>query len=227
MDEAPGSVCHHHGPDLSRRPRPRSTSRPPPCCAPPGRSTTASAPSLCAGWTRGHVLTHLARNADGLAALVRSAVDGTGETMYTSPEARDADIEAGAGRSAAELVADVERTARALAEQLPRLRPEQAELRLERTPGQFLVKAKNIPFMRLREVVFHHVDLARRLRLRRRRPRGAAAPPRARRCAGCAPPTRRPTSPCAPRTATSGRSVRARHPSRVTAAPCSAGSAAA
>ena len=117
------------------------------------------ASSLCAGWTRGHVLTHLARNADGLGALVRSAVDGTGETMYTSPEARDDDIDAGAGRSAAELVDDVERTARALAEQLPRLGPEQAELRLERTPGLFVVKGKNIPFMRLREVVFHHVDL--------------------------------------------------------------------
>jgi len=117
------------------------------------------ADSLCAGWTRGHVLTHLARNADGLAALVRSAVDGTGETMYASPQGRDADIEAGAGRSAAELLEDLERTARLLAEQLPRLGPEQAEVRLERTPGQFLVKAKNIPFMRLREVVFHHVDL--------------------------------------------------------------------
>jgi len=117
------------------------------------------ASSLCAGWTRGHVLTHVARNADGLAALVRSAVDGTGETMYTSPEDRDADIEAGAGRPAAELVDDVERTARALTEQLARLGPEQAEVRLERTPGQFLVKGKNIPFMRLRELVFHHVDL--------------------------------------------------------------------
>jgi maleylpyruvate isomerase len=117
------------------------------------------APSLCAGWTRGHVLTHLARNADGLAALVRSAVDGSGETMYASLESRDADIDAGADRSSAVLVDDVERTARALATQLPRLGPHHAETRLERTPGQFLVKAKNVPFMRLREVVFHHVDL--------------------------------------------------------------------
>jgi maleylpyruvate isomerase len=117
------------------------------------------APSLCEGWTRGHVLTHVARNADGLAALVRSAVDGTGETMYASPEARDADIEAGADQPASELLDDVDRTARALADQLPRLGPEQAEVRLERTPGQFLVKGKNIPFMRLRELVFHHVDL--------------------------------------------------------------------
>src|SRR5512140_1663775 len=87
------------------------------------------AESLCAGWTRGHVLTHLARNADGLAALVRSAVDGTGETMYPSAEARDTDIEAGADRSAAELCADVEQSAHALAEALPRLGREQAELR--------------------------------------------------------------------------------------------------
>jgi len=117
------------------------------------------APSLCEGWTRGHVLTHVARNADGLGALVRSAVDGTGETMYASPQARDADIEAGADRPASQLLDDVDRTARALADQLPRLGPEQAELRLERTPGQFVVKGKNIPFMRLRELVFHHVDL--------------------------------------------------------------------
>ena len=100
------------------------------------------APSLCEGWTRGHVLTHVARNADGLAALVRAAVDGTGETMYPSPQARDADIEAGAGRPATEQVDDVHHTAPALAAERPRLTPEQ-----------------NIPFMRLRELVFHHVDL--------------------------------------------------------------------
>src|SRR5690349_1537473 len=69
------------------------------------------APSLCEGWSRGHVLTHLARNADGLAALVRSAVDGTGETMYASNEARDADIDAGADRPLDELLDDVERIA--------------------------------------------------------------------------------------------------------------------
>ena len=58
----------------------------------------ATAPSLCVGWSRGHVLTHLARNGDGMAALVRTAVDGTGETMYLSDQARDADIDAGAPR---------------------------------------------------------------------------------------------------------------------------------
>jgi maleylpyruvate isomerase len=117
------------------------------------------APSLCAGWTRGHVLSHVARNADGLTALVRSAVDGTGETMYPSAQVRDDEIDAGADRPLDELVADIERTAAELAAQLPRLRAEHAGTRLERTPGAFLIPAGRIPFMRLRELVFHHVDL--------------------------------------------------------------------
>ena len=117
------------------------------------------AASLCAGWSRGHVLTHVARNADGFCALVRSAVDGTGEPMYANPEARDADIDAGADRSCAELVRDLEGTAAALAEQLPRLTADQADMPLERTPGVFLVKGGRIPFLRLREVAYHHVDL--------------------------------------------------------------------
>lgn len=116
-------------------------------------------PSLCAGWTRGHVLTHLARNADGLTRLVRAAVDGTGETMYASTAAREADIAAGAGRSLAELIADLETTAEALAPQLTRLTPEHASTRVERTPGGVTFTARHLPFMRLREVSYHHVDL--------------------------------------------------------------------
>lgn len=119
----------------------------------------AGAPSLCTGWSRGHVLSHVARNADGLAALVRAAVDGSGETQYASPEAREADIEAGAGRQVADLLEDVERSAAGLAEQLLRLAPEHAGHPLERTPGTFSGRAAGIPFLRLREVVYHHVDL--------------------------------------------------------------------
>lgn len=120
----------------------------------------AAAPSLCTGWSRGHVLTHIARNADGIAAMVRAAVDGSGETMYAGAEQRDADIEAGAARPLAELVDDVAASADALAAQLPRLGPEHAELRVERTPGGATVRVGNLPGMRLREVVYHHIDLA-------------------------------------------------------------------
>lgn len=117
------------------------------------------APSLCAGWTRGHVVSHVARNADGLERLVRATVDGTRDTMYASREARNADIEAGAGRSPAELADDVEATAAALAEALPRLGPEHADHPLERTPGDVRGRAADIPTMRLRELTWHHVDL--------------------------------------------------------------------
>ena len=118
-----------------------------------------AAPSLCTGWSRGHVLTHLARNADAICALVRAAVDGSGETMYASVEARDADIDAGAGRAAAAQARDVRTTAEAVNTALARLRPEHAESRLERVPGVRFIPARHLPFMRLREVVYHHADL--------------------------------------------------------------------
>src|SRR5919198_6055635 len=57
----------------------------------------ARAPSRLAGWSRGHVLTHLARNADALVNLLTWARTGVERPMYVSSDQRDADIEAGAG----------------------------------------------------------------------------------------------------------------------------------
>ena len=101
----------------------------------------------------------MARNADGLAGLVRSAVDGTGETMYASPQARDADIDAGAGRPIDVLVEDVRASADRVDPLLTRLGPEHEAIMLERTPGVPFAPAGRLPFVRLREVVYHHVDL--------------------------------------------------------------------
>lgn len=115
--------------------------------------------SLCPGWTRGHVLTHVARNADGLSRCVRAAVDGSGETMYPSSADRDAEIEAGAGRPPSELLADLEAASTRLTADLARLRPEHAAIRVERTPGGPTFRAGRLPFLRLREVCYHHVDL--------------------------------------------------------------------
>lgn len=116
-------------------------------------------PSRCAGWSRDHVLNHVARNAEALSRLVEAAVDGTGETMYASPEQRDLDIDAGVGRAQPELVSDVEEGAKALALALRRLTPDHADVVLERTPGGPTFKGGMLPFLRLREVVYHHVDL--------------------------------------------------------------------
>jgi maleylpyruvate isomerase len=117
-----------------------------------------SAPSLCEGWTRDHVLNHLARNAEALVRLVGAAVDATGRTMYDSPESRDSDIDAGVGRDPLTVVTDVEDTAE-LAPHLRRLTPEHRDVVLERTPGGPTFRGGMLPFMRLREVVYHHVDL--------------------------------------------------------------------
>ena len=118
-----------------------------------------AAPSLCEGWSRDHVLNHIARNAEALSRLVAAAVDGTGETMYASPQRRDSDIDDGVGRPAAEVVADVDETAAALAPELRRLTTEHRDVVLERTPGGPTFKGGMLPFMRLREVIYHHVDL--------------------------------------------------------------------
>ena len=42
-------------------------------------------PSRLPGWSRGHVLTHIARNADGLANLLRWARTGAGDPDVRQP----------------------------------------------------------------------------------------------------------------------------------------------
>ncbi len=70
------------------------------------------APSLLPGWTRGHVLAHLARNADGISRTLSGALRGERVPRYPGGEpGRDADIEAGSTRKFAELAADVRESA--------------------------------------------------------------------------------------------------------------------
>jgi maleylpyruvate isomerase len=72
-------------------------------------------PSLLPGWTVGHVLTHVARNADSHVRRAEAAVRGEMVDQYDGGYAgRNADIEAGSARSAAEITEDVRRSARAV-----------------------------------------------------------------------------------------------------------------
>src|SRR6266542_4916491 len=71
-------------------------------------------PSLLPGWTRAHVLAHLARGADAMRALLIGARSGQDRPAYASAQAREADIEAGARMQAKELVADLAASAMAL-----------------------------------------------------------------------------------------------------------------
>src|SRR5579859_4132863 len=118
----------------------------------------AGEPSLLPGWTRGYVLTHVARNADGLGNLLRWARTGTEIPMYASAEARGADIEAGAGRSAAELVADVRESAAAFAAEVPTLSGDAWTVLVRALHGPPF-PAFGVLERRLSEVEIHHVDL--------------------------------------------------------------------
>ncbi|MGD0683842.1 MAG: maleylpyruvate isomerase N-terminal domain-containing protein [Streptosporangiaceae bacterium] len=119
----------------------------------------AREPSLLPGWSRGHVLTHLGRNADGLRNLLIWARTGVVTPQYPSAQARDAAIEAGAGRAAADLVADLRESAAAfLAEAASMPEPGwQVSVHGIRGAGH---PAWYTLQRRLSEVEIHHVDLA-------------------------------------------------------------------
>ncbi|MFJ4712449.1 maleylpyruvate isomerase family mycothiol-dependent enzyme [Streptomyces sp. NPDC088785] len=107
-------------------------------------------PSRLPGWSRGHVLAHLARNADALVNVLE------GRPMYAGAEVRDADIERGAPRDLREQIEDV----RASAERFGRVGAEDGDWgRTVELRNGVTDSASRIPFRRLVEVELHHVDL--------------------------------------------------------------------
>src|SRR6266702_5697880 len=115
-------------------------------------------PSLLPGWTRAHVLAHLARNADAMRNLLVGVRDGQDRPAYASAQARQAGIEHGAGLRADELVADLASSAMALrtvARQLPGERW-QVPVRIGDSAP---FPAAGLLTRRLVEVELHHCDL--------------------------------------------------------------------
>jgi maleylpyruvate isomerase len=116
------------------------------------------AASALPGWRRTHVAAHVASNADALVNLLTWARTGVPTPMYASPEQRADDIEKGAGLPAGELreklAAANARLDRALAEM-----PEDAWDAQVRTARGRTVPASQVPWMRVREVWVHAVDL--------------------------------------------------------------------
>ncbi len=119
----------------------------------------AREPSLLPGWSRGHVLTHIARNADGLRNLLIWARTGVVTPQYADDGERERGIAAGAGRSAAELLVDLTDSAAAFAAESDRLRAGDwaVEVRGRRGPAH---PAWITLRRRLTEVEIHHVDLS-------------------------------------------------------------------
>lgn len=117
-----------------------------------------AAPSLLPGWTRGHVLTHVARNADGLVNLLTWARTGVVTPQYESLQRRASDIQEGAGRPYEEQLADLREAAARFATAVEKMPAEAWAVRLDLPGGPQL--AAHVVWRRLREVEVHHVDLA-------------------------------------------------------------------
>jgi maleylpyruvate isomerase len=116
-------------------------------------------PSVLPGWSRAHVITHLARNADGLAGVLAGAQAGDIDPIYRSQEGRDDDIEAGAGRSADELRRDVAAAADRWRQAAEALTEDRLESPMARLPGGPTQPVRRVGMMRWTEVEVHHADL--------------------------------------------------------------------
>lgn len=116
-------------------------------------------PSRLPGWTVGHVLAHLARNADSHVGMIEGAAGGQVADQYPGgDEQRAGDIDAGSGRAASALRADVADAAA----RLERAWASVSDEVWERGRGRMrsgLHPVADLPFLRWREVEVHHADL--------------------------------------------------------------------
>jgi maleylpyruvate isomerase len=115
-------------------------------------------PSRLAGWSRGHVLAHLIRNADGVWNMLEWARTGVPHPQYPSNEARDAGIEASAGRPVEELRTELRISIERFALQARTL-PEAVWATSVRARSGWAHPAWYTLHRRWREIEAHHADL--------------------------------------------------------------------
>ncbi|WP_329247461.1 maleylpyruvate isomerase family mycothiol-dependent enzyme [Streptomyces sp. NBC_01478] len=113
-------------------------------------NASVAEPSRLPGWSRGHVLAHLARNADALVNVLE------GRPMYATASVRDADIERDAPRPLDAQLADLRESGARF--QSAGAAPADWSRTVELRNG-VVDTASRIPFRRWVEVELHHVDL--------------------------------------------------------------------
>ncbi len=119
----------------------------------------AAAPSALPGWTVGHVLTHVARNADSHVRRAEAAARGEGVDQYPGGfEGRAAEIDAGAGRRARALVDDVAGSAERLWRTWQSLPPAAWSV-TSRDVGGRERPLRELPGRRWQELEVHAIDL--------------------------------------------------------------------
>jgi maleylpyruvate isomerase len=117
------------------------------------------APSALPGWTRRHLVAHVAANAGALGNLVHWAATGEPTPMYSSPGDRAAGIERGALLPANDLGAWLRRSAQTLDAAMAALSDAQWQAPVVSAQGRTIAAAE-VPWLRAREVYVHGVDLA-------------------------------------------------------------------
>jgi len=116
-------------------------------------------PSMLPGWTRGHVLAHVARNADGMRTVLVGVRTGQDRPAYASAEDREAGIEQDAGRRATEHAADLADSAMALRTVVRQLPDAGWQVPVRMLDGMDFFPAAELLTRRLAEVELHHCDL--------------------------------------------------------------------
>jgi len=116
-----------------------------------------AAASLCAGWSRAHVIAHVAASGHALVRLIDWAATGEELPLYASAEARADAISALAALPREELLGELRTSAEHFGEQAQRLAGTLVapEVHINGSP----LPATSIVALRIAEVVVHHHDL--------------------------------------------------------------------
>lgn len=121
-------------------------------------SSDLDAPSLLPGWSRRHVIAHVGYNARAVARLVEWASTGVETPMYSSPEARNREIEFGATLPPVALQNLFDHSAIHLSVEWRDLPADRWDFEVRTAQGR-LVPVSETVWMRTREVWVHATDL--------------------------------------------------------------------
>ncbi|WP_422935260.1 maleylpyruvate isomerase family mycothiol-dependent enzyme [Sinomonas sp. P47F7] len=121
-------------------------------------SADLGGPSLLPGWTRRHVIAHVGYNARAVARLVEWAATGVETPMYSSPAARNAEIEFGATLPPVALQNLFDHSAIHLSVEWRDLPAARWDFEVRTAQGRLVPVAETV-WMRTREVWLHAVDL--------------------------------------------------------------------
>ncbi len=117
------------------------------------------ADSLLPGWSRAHVVAHLALNGEALAGVLAGVLDDEQVPMYASADARERDIEELAAAEHSELRGRLLASLTTFADTVQAVPDDAWSGRFERVPDGPTFPLDALPLMRVREIEIHHADL--------------------------------------------------------------------